>query len=76
MKKMARYRSAGALGGFHTRIRARFPRDRFARERIARNRSSPYGNRDQEGSPTGVHRDQEGSPTGKTLIYETSSFIC
>ena len=51
------YRSAGPLGGFHTRIRAGFPRERsMARDRpasygircgfsMARDRPAPYGQR-------------------------------
>ena len=44
VKKMSRYRSAGALG-CHTRIRAGFPRDRSIDRGIARDRPSPYGER-------------------------------
>ena len=42
MKKMARYRSAGACP----------PRFLRARDTPARDRPSPYGNRDREVSPT------------------------
>ena len=42
MKKMTRYRSAGALG-CHTRIRAGFPRERWGARTLARDRPSPYG---------------------------------
>ena len=41
MKKMARYRSAWALG-CHPRIRAGFPRDHSVDRSMARDRPSPY----------------------------------
>ena len=40
---MSQYRSAGPLGGFHTRIRAGFPRECPVDLSMARDRPSPYG---------------------------------